>query len=174
MARSNERVRTGFYIEKDLLERCDRCWKAYGFSSRNEFVSEAILHFITTQRMEEIDDSLVERLADAIAKASEKGTVQISKGLFRYAVGQEMLMYMLADAVDLDPLDVYRLRQRAIKNVRKTRGKVSLEAIADFKNEPYPQTAVQEDEYWADYDDCVNNNTEEIGAMLEKAVYEGE
>ena len=89
-------------------------------------------------------------------------------------------MYMLADVADLDPLDVHRLRLRAIKNVRKTRGKVSLEAIADFKNEPYPQVAVQEDKNWDDYydyhdyDDCVDSNAEEIRVMLEKAVYEGE
>ncbi len=156
MARADEKTRIGFWIENELLERCDACWKSHGFPSRNEFVNRAIEHYITTQTLEQADDLLVERLAAAIAKATDDSAVKISKGLFRYAVGQEMIMHILASAYGITSDKVYALRGLAMKNIRRTRGKVSLEAIADFQNENLGMsnpTAVSEDEYGYDYGD---------------------
>ena len=124
MSRADEKTRIGFWIENDLLKQCDDCWKVYGFSSRNEFVNRAIEQYIATL------------------------TIQISKGLFRYAVGQEMIMHMLAAISNITADEVWELRARAIKNVRKTRGKVSLEAIADFQHENEVRELLsQPDEY---------------------------
>lgn len=135
MSRADETTRIGFYLDNDLLAECDACWQAYGFPSRNAFVNEAIRHYIDTMRMGKLDDTFIERLGVAIAKASDDNAVKISKGLFRYAVGQEMIFCMLAKLYGLEAFDVAQLRRRAIRDVRRTRGKVNLEAIADFQNE---------------------------------------
>lgn len=135
MSRADETTRIGFYLENGLLAECDACWKAYGFPSRNAFVNEAIRHYIDTMRMGTLDDELIKRLGAAIAKASDDNAVKISKGLFRYAVGQEMILCMLAKLYGLDSFDAVQLRRRAIRDVRRTRGRVNLEAIADFVNE---------------------------------------
>jgi len=135
MARKDEKTRTAFWIENDLLRRCDECWKKNGFASRNEFVGRAIEQYIATLTLEQLDDLLVERLGAAIARAADDSAVKISKGLFRYAVGQEMILHILAHEFGIESDQVSRLRGLAIRNVRKTRGKVSLEAIADFQNE---------------------------------------
>ena len=42
---------------------------------------------------------------------------------------------MLAKLYGLESFDVAQLRRRAIRDVRRTRGRVNLEAIADFQNE---------------------------------------
>lgn len=132
LPRAEEKTRTAFWLEKELLERCDICWKAHGFSSRNEFVNRAIENFITTQTLKNADDELTNRLASAIAKAADDGVVKISKGLFRYAVNQEIMMTLLAGQFGIKGNDISFLRSLAIKNVKKTRGKISLEDIADF------------------------------------------
>ena len=134
MARADDKTRTAFWIENDLLRRCDICWKSHGFASRNEFVNRAIEQYMTTLTLENADELLIERLSAAIAKAADDGVVKISKGLFRYAVGQEMILHILASQSGITSDVVGMLRARAIRNVRKTRGKVSLEAIADFQN----------------------------------------
>ena len=134
MARAEEKTRTAFWIENDLLRRCDICWKSHGFASRNEFVNRAIEQYMTTLTLENADELLIERLSAAIAKAADDGVVKISKGLFRYAVLQEMILHILAGGMGVTSDVVEKLRVRAIKNVRRTRGKVSLEAIADFQN----------------------------------------
>ncbi len=135
MAREDEKTRTAFWIENDLLRRCDICWKSHGFASRNEFVNRAVEQYMTTLTLENADELLIQRLADAIAKAADDGAVKISKGLFRYAVVQEMILHILASQSGVTSDVVGKLRAMAIKNVRRTRGKVSLEAIADFQNE---------------------------------------
>lgn len=134
MARAEEKTRAAFWIENDLLRRCDICWKSHGFASRNEFVNRAIEQYMTTLTLENADELLIERLSAAIAKAADDGLVKISKGLFRYAVGQEIILHILASQFGISSDDVWQLRARAIKDVRRTRGKVSLEAIADFQN----------------------------------------
>lgn len=160
MSRADETTRIGFYLDNDLLEECDACWKAYEFPSRNTFVNEAIRHYIDTMRMGTLDDELIERLGAAIAKASDDNAVKISKGLFRYAVGQEMILCMLAKLYGLDAFDVAQLRRRAIRDVRRTRGRVNLEAIADFQNEEEARLiqseSMREDndgEYYIDIED---------------------
>ena len=135
MAREDEKTRTAFWIKNALLRRCDICWRSHGFASRNEFVNRAIEQYMTTLTLENADELLTQRLADAIAKAADDGAVKISKGLFRYAVVQEMILHILASQSGITSDVVGKLRAMAIRNVRRTRGKVSLEAIADFQNE---------------------------------------
>lgn len=132
MPRAEEKTRTAFWLEKELLERCDICWKSHGFPSRNEFVNRAIEHYITTQTLKNADDELTGRLASAIAKAADDGVTKISKGLFRYAVNQEIMMMLFAGQFRIETEDISFLRKLAIEDVKKTRGRISLEDIADF------------------------------------------
>lgn len=53
----------------------------------------------------------------------------IAQGLFRYAVQLEMVMRVLAELSEYTPEQVEEMRREAINNVRRTRGKVSLEDI---------------------------------------------
>ena len=139
MRREDTKTRIGFWIDNDLLRRCDTCWKANDFASRNAFVNQAIEEFIVTTTLKNMDDAVVARLANAIAKATDAGTVKISKGLFRYAVTQEIIMHILSSQFGFDSSEIRTLRGMAIKDVKQTRGRVDLEAIADFQNGVSPQ-----------------------------------
>ena len=139
MRREDTKTRIGFWIDNDLLRRCDTCWKANDFASRNAFVNRAIEEFIVTTTLKNMDDMVVSRLADAIAKATDAGTVKISKGLFRYAVILEMIMHILAAECNVNANQLRNLRGRAIKDAKQTRGRIDLEAIADFQNGVSPQ-----------------------------------
>lgn len=151
MSREDTKTRTGFWIDNDLLRRCDICWKANQFASRNEFVNQAIEEFITTATLRNMDEAVVDRLADAIAKASDDGIVKISKGLFRYAVTQEIIMHILSAQFGFDSSEIRTLRGMAIKDVKQTRGRVDREAIADFQNgvsmQYYPPIPEEADDY---------------------------
>lgn len=136
MTRAEEKTRTAFWLEKGLLERCDACWKIHKFPSRNEFVTRAIEHDIITQTLENAGDELNDRLATAIAKATDDGMVKISKGLFRYAVNQEIIMRLMADSLGVKGEAVGLLRRYCIEDVKRTCGKVDLAAIADYSHNP--------------------------------------
>ncbi len=75
------------------------------------------------------NDILGEKLAGAVMKLSEDNAKAISKGLFRYAVQLEMVMRVLAELAEYTPEQIEEMRRKAINNVSRTRGKVSLEDI---------------------------------------------
>jgi len=151
MSREDIKTRIGFWIDNDLLRRCDTCWRANDFASRNEFVNQAIEEFITATTLKNMDDAVIGRLADAIAKASDAGIVKISKGLFRYAVNQKIIMQILAAQFGFDSREIRTLRGMAINDVKRTRGRISLEEIADLQNgiavQSYPPIPEKADDY---------------------------
>ena len=75
-----------------------------------------------------------EKLASAINTVLEKQTIQISKGLFRYAVELEIIMRMMAESGKFDPETLTAFRREAVNNVRRTRGKVRLDSYFNRKD----------------------------------------
>lgn len=126
---SENKQRISLYLDKDLIKNADVAMKKYGYRSRNEFYTKAIENFIADKMLEDNNNSLSEKLAQAIADATKNNAVAISKGLFRYAVQLEMVLRILVDMADYKLSDVRLMREEAIENVRRTRGKVSLEDI---------------------------------------------
>ena len=126
---SESKQRISLYLDKNLIRNADVAMKKYGYRSRNEFYTKAVESFIADKMLEDNNNSLSEKLAQAIADATKNNAVAISKGLFRYAVQLEMVLRILVDMADYKLSDVRLMREEAIENVRRTRGKVSLEDI---------------------------------------------
>lgn len=126
---SENKQRISLYLDKGLIKNADVAMKKYGYRSRNEFYTKAVESFIADKMLEDNNNSLSEKLARAIADATKNNAVAISKGLFRYAVQLEMVLRILVDMADYKLSDVRLMREEAIENVRRTRGKVSLEDI---------------------------------------------
>ena len=125
------KIKTGVSLDSELILECDDyCVK--NDISRSELIEQALKLYLATRNVKAKSELLVPELAECIAKASDDGIVKISKGLFRYAVEVEMLIRLLADAIDIDDDDLYEIRRRAVNNVRRTRGKIKLD---DVQNE---------------------------------------
>ena len=116
------------YLDRGLVKRADKFAKEQGFSSRNELFTRAIENLMADNALQD-NDILGDKLAEAVLKLSEDNAKAISKGLFRYAVQLEMVMRVLAELSEYTPEQVEEMRREAINNVRRTRGKVSLEDI---------------------------------------------
>lgn len=72
---------------------------------------------------------IAQELAGEIVKGSEAGVTKISKGLFRYAVEVEMIIMILSKLINIPPEIVEKYRKEAIRNVRRTRGKINLDDL---------------------------------------------
>lgn len=120
--------RISLYLDRGLVKRADKFAKEQGFSSRNELFTRAIENLMADNALQD-NDILGDKLAEAVLKLSEDNAKAISKGLFRYAVQLEMVMRVLAELSEYTPEQVEEMRREAINNVRRTRGKVSLEDI---------------------------------------------
>ena len=112
----------------------DSAIKKYGYRSRNDFVSSAMDNLVADRLLGENDTVISEKLSKAIAQMSEVQTLQIAKSMFRYAVEMELIMRMFSEITDFTPSEIEEMRKKAIRNVRKPRGKVRLDDLFKRKD----------------------------------------
>ncbi len=131
---SEDKQRISLYLDKDTAEKMDDAIRKYGYRSRNDFVSSAVDNLIADKLLGENDTVISEKLSKAIAEMSEKQTLQIAKSMFRYAVEMELIMQIFSEITDFTPSEIEEMRKEAIRNVRRTRGKVRLDDLFKRKD----------------------------------------
>ena len=126
--------RISLYLDKETVEKMDGAIKKYDYHSRNDFVSSAVDNMIADKLLGENDTVLSDKLSRAIAEMSEKQTLQIAKSMFRYAVEMELIMRMFSEALNFTTAELEEMRREAVRNVRRTRGKVRLDDLFKRKD----------------------------------------
>lgn len=131
---SEDKQRISLYLDKETVLKMDEAIKKYDYRSRNDFVSFAVDNLIADKLLDENDTVISEKLSKAIAQMSEAQTLQIAKSMFRYAVEMELIMRMFSEITDFTPSEIEDMRKDAIRNVRRTRGKVRLDDLFKRKD----------------------------------------
>ena len=131
---SEDKQRISLYLDKETVIKMDEAIKKYDYRSRNDFVSFAVDNLIADELLGENDTVISEKLSKSIAEMSEKQTLQIAKSMFRYAVEMELIMRMFSETLDFTPSEIEDMRKDAIRNVRRTRGKVRLDDLFKRKD----------------------------------------
>lgn len=131
---AENKQRISLYLDKDTAEKMDDAIRKYGYRSRNDFVSSAVDNLIADKLLGENDTVISEKLSKSIAEMSEKQTLQIAKSMFRYAVEMELIMRIFSEITDFTPSKIEEMRKEAIRNVRRTRGKVRLDDLFKRKD----------------------------------------
>lgn len=126
---SEYKQRISLYLDKETVEKMNEAIKKYGYRSRNDFVSSAVDNLIADKLLSENDTVISEKLSRSIAEMSEAQTLQIAKSMFRYAVEMELIMRMFSETLDFTPAELEEMRKEAVRNVRRTRGKVRLDDL---------------------------------------------
>ncbi len=108
MPEKPEKIRTGFYIEAELLKKCDTCLSLANASSRNEFVNEAIRKYIGSLEARDSQQYLASYITDAIAGAVGVSENRIARLLFKQAVPATKGKPLAAGGM---PYAVQRLKQ---------------------------------------------------------------
>ena len=131
---SEDKQRISLYLDKETVLKMDEAIKKYGYRSRNDFVSFAVDNLIADKLLDENDTVISEKLSRSIAEMSEKQTLQIAKSMFRYAVEMELIMRIFSEITDFTPSKIEEMRKEAIRNIRRTRGKVRLDDLFKRKD----------------------------------------
>ena len=131
---SKDKQRISLYLDKETVLKMDEAIKKYDYRSRNDFVSFAVDNLIADKLLDENDTVISEKLSRAIAEMSEAQTLQIAKSMFRYAVEMELIMRIFSEITDFTPSKIEEMRKEAIRNVRRTRGKVRLDDLFKRKD----------------------------------------
>ena len=123
----------GISLDKETLRLCDKYATEHS-RSRSEFIATAIQKYVSDLELGRQKNVIAKELAEEIVKGSEAGVAKISKGLFRYAVEVEMVIMILSELVNIPPEIMEEYRKEAIRNVRRTRGKIILDDLIARNN----------------------------------------
>ena len=132
--RLDKKIRTGICISNSLLQECDAYIKSGKAENRSALIEDALRLFLASRELKDKQELLVPELAGCIAEASDKGFTKISKGLFRYAVEVEMIIMILSNLTDIPEKILKEYRKEAVRNVRRTKGKLNLEKLIQRDN----------------------------------------
>ena len=127
MTDPENKQRISIYIDRDLVKKADGLLSLADCKSRNEFVTKAIERYIAELALGGDISFVTEALSASISKACNESFAKVSGALFRYAVYVDMMVRILAECVDLTPGELEEFQRQAYNNVRRTRGKVSLD-----------------------------------------------
>lgn len=148
----------GISLDDETLRLCDK-YSAGHSRSRSEFIAVAIQKYVSDLELGRQKNIIAKELAGEIVKGSEAGVTKISKGLFRYAVEVEMIIMILSEPADVPPKVMEEYRKEAIRNVRRTRGKINLDDLIARNNREFAEQKIYEnggasggisDEYMSD------------------------
>ncbi len=133
----------GISLDKETLQLCDK-YAAEHSRSRSEFIAAAIQNYVSDLELGKQKNIIAKELAEEIVKGSEAGVTKISKGLFRYAVEVEMIIMILSELANV-PRDIMEeYRKEAIRNVRRTRGKINLDDLIVRNNREFAERKLAE------------------------------
>ena len=135
--------KTSISLDEETFQLCEK-YAAENSRSRSEFIASAIQKYISDLELGRQKNIIAKELANEIVKGSEAGVTKISKGLFRYAVEVEMIIMILSELADIPPKVMEEYRKEAIRNVRRTRGKINLDDLIARNNRELAERKIEE------------------------------
>ena len=135
--------KTSISLDEETFQLCEK-YAAENSRSRSEFIASAIQKYISDLELGRQKNIIAKELASEIVKGSEAGVTKISKGLFRYAVEVEMIIMILSELADIPPEVMEEYRKEAIRNVRRTRGKINLDDLIARNNRELAERKIEE------------------------------
>lgn len=127
MSKEQEPVRTGFYVEKELLNRADEAIGKTSARSRSEFISDALEFYIAWLHSEETGKVLTPALESVIGAKIKDTENRIARVLYKQSVELAMLMHVVAATHMVRPEDLESLRKMCVNEVSKVNGKFNFD-----------------------------------------------
>ncbi len=138
MAKKAEKVRTGFYIEKEVLEMADGLLLTANVRSRNEFVTEALKFYCGYLTSRKAENYLLQSLSSVLTSTVQDTENRLARMDFKMAVELSMLAHMIAyhSESQIDESTFQKLHVKCVEEVKRLNGAVELdEAYRYQKNE---------------------------------------
>lgn len=129
MERKAGKVRTGFYIDKEVLETADGLLETAGVRSRNEFVTEALKFYCGYLNSGKAEDYLLRSLSSVLTGTVRDTENRLARMDFKIAVELSMLAHMIAyHSESRIGEDTFRkLHAKCVEEVKRLNGAVELD-----------------------------------------------
>lgn len=102
--------------------------------SRSEFIEKAVLFYIGSLMTKE-DMYLPSSITSVLQGMIDNTEKRQSKLLFKLAVELDIMSHVLASAVDMDPMQLERIRGFCVEEVKRSVGSISLASALQKESE---------------------------------------
>ena len=110
------------------MEIIDKHYQFDDYSSKSEFIEEAIKHYDSYLNAEASTEFLESVIDDAMKKNMEAIANRIGTVLFKQAVEIDMMMHVTAATNDIDETTLSKLRGECVQEVKSSLGRISFDS----------------------------------------------
>ena len=129
-----EKIRFQMRISPETDQRVKAAIPLSNCRSQNECVEQALNHYCACLQAQDSSSILAPALVNAVRAAVQNSENHISRLLFKLAVEVDILMHVMASAVEIDPVVLNQLRGVCVREVKKSSGAISLEKAVRYQN----------------------------------------
>ena len=113
---------------------CDSMTKQLGLKSRNDFIRDAIDHYITWQSRDSVERVLTPALESVVSAKIRDTEERLTRLLFKLAVDQNFLAHIVADGYQYNEDYLAQMRIDSIGEVKRTNGTLTAKDIMESDN----------------------------------------
>ena len=131
--KNNVKKRTAVWLYPETIDKMDNLLERANCKSRSEFIDKALNFYMGYLVSEDTTGYLSKILISAMQGTLKETENRNSSNLFRLSVEMSMMMNILAAGLEINEEELHSLRGRCVQQVKKTRGKVSMEEAIKFQ-----------------------------------------
>ena len=133
MANESEKVRTGFYIEKEVLDRCDELLEQANVKSRNEFVTEALKFYCGYLTSQRIENYLLQSFSSVLVSTIRDTENRLARMDFKIATELSKLSHVVAYTHAVDEQALQSLHLKCVEEVKRINGAIDFEDAYNYQ-----------------------------------------
>ena len=130
-----ERVRKGVYLEKDVIEECDRMLTAADARSRNEFIEKALKFYLGYLKTNQAEDYQLQSVSSMVSGTIRDTENRLARMDFKLAVEIAKLAHIIASVYEIDGETLQRLQQKCVEEVKRINGAIWFEDVYRYQHE---------------------------------------
>ena len=115
-------------LSESTMDIIDKHYQFDDYSSKSEFIEEAIKHYDSYLNAEASKEFLESVIDDAMKKNMEAIANRIGTVLFKQAVEIDMMMHVTAATNDIDETTLSKLRGECVQEVKSSLGRISFDS----------------------------------------------
>jgi len=126
--------RTAVWLYPETMKRMDEMLEKDNVKNRSEFIEKALQFYMNYLNSEGSTEYLSKVIVAAMQGLLRETESRHSGNLFRLSVEMSMMMNILAAGLEISDEDLRKLRGRCVNEVKKTKGKISIEEALKFQH----------------------------------------
>lgn len=135
MVNFSEKAKYTLYIDPAVLKRVDDLYKQDGCKSKSEFIEKAVSFYCGYLTAENYRDYLPKVILSTVQGTLDSFENRMATLIFKMAVELSVLNRVTAATVDVEELNLTRLRGRCVEDVKRINGCISFaQAVKDEEN----------------------------------------